>query len=96
MAEYRLSPSAQRDLDAIFDYTVSQWGLEKAVDYTLRIKSICGELAQAPEIAPRCDHYRNGYRRWNIARHTIFFRITAHGITVMRILHASMDVRRHL
>jgi toxin ParE1/3/4 len=96
MADYRLSPRAQRDLDEIFDYTVAQWGLDQAVKYTLSISSLCGELAQAPEIAPRCDHFRKGYRRWNIARHAILFRVAPHGITVVRILHASRDIRRHL
>jgi len=34
VAEFRLSPAAQVDLDGIFDYTVQQWGLEQAERYT--------------------------------------------------------------
>jgi len=34
MAEYRLSPRAQRDLDGVFDYTVTHWGLPQAMRYT--------------------------------------------------------------
>ena len=30
MPEFRLSPAAQNDLHAIFDYTVERWGLEQA------------------------------------------------------------------
>jgi plasmid stabilization system protein ParE len=41
MAEYRLSPRAQRDLDGIFDYTVTQWGLPQALRYTDLIEAAC-------------------------------------------------------
>jgi toxin ParE1/3/4 len=34
LAEYRLSPAAQRDLDDIFDHTARQWGVAQAVRYT--------------------------------------------------------------
>ena len=30
MAEYRLSPAAERDLELIWTYTVRQWGVEQA------------------------------------------------------------------
>jgi toxin ParE1/3/4 len=96
MAEARFSPRAARDLDAIFDYTVVQWGLEQAERYTDAIEAACRELAEMPGLAPRCDHYRQGYRRRAIERHAIFFRETDYGIAVVRILHGSMDVRRHL
>jgi toxin ParE1/3/4 len=34
MAEYRLSPAAERDLESIWTYTVRQWGVEQADHYT--------------------------------------------------------------
>ena len=30
MAEYRLSPAAERDLESIWKYTREEWGLEQA------------------------------------------------------------------
>ena len=45
MAEFRLAPRAQRDLDAIFDYTVSQWELAQALLYTDLIEAACAGLA---------------------------------------------------
>ena len=96
MAEFRISPRAQRDLEGIFAYSTEHWGVEQANRYNERIESVCGELADAPELAPRCDDLRKGYRRWNVSSHAIYFRVTANGIAVMRILHGSMDPRRHL
>lgn len=96
VATVRLSPAAQGDLDAIFDYTVRQWGLEQAVDYTRAMQSACTALAQAPDRSQDCDHIRPGYRRVGVGRHFIYFRVEAWGIAVIRILHQRMDPPRHL
>jgi toxin ParE1/3/4 len=53
-------------------------------------------LAEAPKSAPACDHIRPGYRRRNIKRHMIYFRITEYGIAIIRILHEQMDAPHHL
>ena len=34
MAEYRLSPAAECDLEGIWKYTRGEWGLEQAERYT--------------------------------------------------------------
>lgn len=96
MAEYRLSPRAQRDLDGIFDYTVAQWGLPQALRYTDLIESACAALAEAPQQAQSCAYIRAGYRRRSVEHHVIYLRPTPYGIAVVRILHERMDATRHL
>jgi toxin ParE1/3/4 len=96
MAEYRLTPAAERDLESIWTYTVEQWGIEQANRYTDFLTAAFAELAQSPEAAPACDYIRPGYRRRSVERHMIYFRITSYGIAVIRILHDRMDALRHL
>lgn len=96
MAEYRLTPAAERDLEAIWIYTAQQWSIEQANCYTDMLTSAFAELAQTPKMAPTCDHIRPGYRRQSVERHMIYFRITNYGIVVIRILHERMDVPLHL
>jgi len=96
MAEYRLSPRAQRDLDGVFDYTVAQWGLPQALRYTDLIEAACAELAEAPQQAQNCAQIRPGYQRRGVESHIIYFRLTSYGIAVIRILHQRMDAVRHL
>ena len=96
MAEYRLSPAAQRDLDAVFDYTVAHWGLAQAVRYAERIETACADLADAPQQGQGCASIRPGYRRRSVEQHVIYFRPTDYGIAVVRILHQRMDPARHL
>jgi toxin ParE1/3/4 len=62
MAEYRLTPAAERDLEAIWTYTVLKWGAEQANRYTDIMTAAFAELAQSPNTAPACDHIRPGYR----------------------------------
>jgi toxin ParE1/3/4 len=96
MAEYRLTPAAERDLEKIWIHTRQQWGVEQANRYTDTLLMTFAELVQSPKTAPTCEHIRPGYRRRSVERHMIYFRITAYGIAIVRILHDRMDVPRHL
>jgi toxin ParE1/3/4 len=96
MAEYRLTPAAERDLEAIWTYTSQRWGVEQANRYIDILTAAFAELAQSPKTAPACDRIRPGYRRRSVERHMIYFRITAYGIAIVRLLHDRMDASRHL
>ena len=95
MAEYRLSPAAERDLEGIWKYTHEEWGLDQAELYTDLLTAAFRGLADSPNSAPACDHIRRGYRRRNVERHMIYFRVTKYGIAIIRILHDRMDAPRH-
>jgi toxin ParE1/3/4 len=96
MPEYRLTPAAQRDLEGIWQYTRDQWGTEQAHRYADKLIAAFAELAETPKTAPACDHIRSGYRLRSVEHHVIYFRITAYGIAVVRILHTRMDAPRYL
>jgi len=96
MAEYRLTPAAERDLENIWLYTRQQWNTAQADLYIDILVNAFTELAQTPNTDPGCDHIRNGYRRLSVVRHMIYFRVTDFGITIVRILHDRMDTPRHL
>lgn len=96
MAEYRLTPAAERDLEAIWIYTLRRWGVEQANRYIDIRTAAFAELAESPKTAPACDQIRPGYRRRSVERHMIYFRITAYGIAIVRVLHDRMNALRHL
>ena len=96
MAEYRLTPAAEGDLEGIWLYTAEQWGVNQANRYIDILSATFSELAQHPNTAAACDHIRPGYRRRSVAQHMIYFRITAYGISIIRVLHDRMDLQRSL
>lgn len=90
------SPSAQNDLDAIFDYTLERWSFEQAVEYTKAIYEACTDLAEAPEKAHDVSEIRKGYRRWHIGLHSIYFTYTDVNLIVVRILSQKMQAKKWL
>lgn len=96
MAEYRLAPAAERDLENIWLYTWQQWGPEQADRYIDTLTGAFTELAQAPLSFPACDTIRPGYRRRTVERHTVYYRVADYGVAIIRILHHRMDAPRNL
>ena len=95
-AEYRLAPEAKRDLEAIWLYTLEEWGLEQANRYTDELTDVFAQLVVGPQLGTDCDHIRTGYRRRRVGRHLVYYRVTDYGIAVVRILHDRMLPTRHL
>jgi toxin ParE1/3/4 len=95
-AEYRLAPAATRDLESIWLHTVEEWGIDQAHRYIDDLTAAFDQLANSPGLGTSCDYIRKGYRRGRAGRRSIYFRITAYGIAVIRMLHDRMDAPRHL
>ncbi|MBV6388535.1 MAG: Toxin ParE1 [Nitrosomonas europaea] len=96
MAEYRLSPAAQRDLDGIFNYTFQQWGTAQAIHYIDILEAACVKLVEIPSQGQDCSYIRPGYRRRHVERHIVYYRIEPFGVAIIRILHYRQNVLRHL
>jgi toxin ParE1/3/4 len=71
MAEFRLSPAAERDLEEIWRYTRDEWGLEQAERYIDLLTTTFEVLAESPKSASACEHVRKGYRRRGVGRHIV-------------------------
>jgi len=96
MRKLVFSSSAKAEIGSIWDYTVAEWGIAKAVEYNQLIETACIGLADGTKSGTTADHIRAGYRLQHVGRHTIYFRVIGTEIEVIRILHQSMAVERHL
>jgi toxin ParE1/3/4 len=96
LPQYRISPKATDDLEAIWLFSLQTWGLKQTETYIDAITSTFDFLAANPKIGPSCDHIRTGYRRHPIRRHMIYYRLTPDGIDIMRILHDRMQAKHQL
>ena len=83
-------------MEAIWLYTLGEWGLEQANRYTDELTEAFAQLVVSPKMATPCDHIRKGYRRSRVGRHAIYFRQIDCGIVVIRVLHNRMLSTRHL
>jgi toxin ParE1/3/4 len=91
-----LSPRAQADLSDIWDYTVDRWGTNQAETYTRALWQSIEAVAANPAMGEDCSVVRPGYRKFPSGSHLLFYRLTAAGIDIVRILHERMDYERHI
>ncbi|QDP98193.1 type II toxin-antitoxin system RelE/ParE family toxin [Microlunatus elymi] len=96
MRSYRLTPAAVQDLSSIWDYTVERWDGGQAETYVNEIRAAVERLAESPDRGRACDEIREGYRRYGIGSHIIFYVVNQDSVDVVRILHQRMDPTRHL
>ena len=96
MRALRLAPKARADLDAIWGHTAAQGGIDQAEDYVRALGETMKLIAASPGIGRGIDDIRPGYFKFPAASHVIFYRKAADAVEVIRILHKSMDVERHI
>lgn len=94
---YLLTRLAEQDLLDIGRHTQREWGRAKRSAYLRRLHERMEALARHPKLGVARDDVREGYRSWPEGRHVIFYRaLSEDSILVVRVLHASMDVSRHV
>ena len=95
MASYRLAPRAEGDLENIWLYTLERWSQNQADNYYADLITAFEKLANGEKKGRSVD-IRQGYLKYSVGSHFIFYRHSDTGIDVIRVLHQSMDVERHL
>lgn len=95
MSRVTFSPAAIADIDGIWDYTAETWGVDQANHYTDDIRDTCNDLAAGNKQGRTAD-IRDGYLKYSVGKHFVFFVRTGGGIAVIRVLHQQMDTKRHL
>ena len=85
---------ATADIADIWDYTEERWGYAQAVAYDARIEAQIKRIAAGQAASRRAEEVGPGLRRALVGSHVVFFREDAAAVTVVRVLHQSMDVGR--
>ena len=89
---YALRELARADLEAIWVYTVEQWGVKQADRYLQGLFDCFEELAANPRLGKERDDVKAGYRSFPQGRHVVFYVIALTGIEVIGVVHQSADV----
>lgn len=96
MAAYRLSRKAAADLDGIHEYTIVSFGLAQARSYLTSLHERFGSLAEQPMLGRSAMRLSPKLRRHEYRSHVVFYVPEDGGVTIVRVLHRSMDAPRHL
>jgi toxin ParE1/3/4 len=101
----RVGDPASRDLAATLHWTAANFGAEQARRYKEAFIAALRELSDGPDVSGSRarDEIAPGIRTLHVARHGrrgrhfILYRSEAdRTIAILRILHDSMDLRRHI
>lgn len=93
---YELSEPADQDLEEIFDYTASEFGLEQAIDYLSGLEAVFDQLISNPELGRSRNEIMFELRSIAKASHVVFYRVLEDHIKIVRVLHGNRDVPRNL
>lgn len=92
----RISDPASRDLQAIAEYTLSEWGARQKETYLHLIKQSFKTLSRSGNIGKQRGEIAQGLYSYSIKKHVVYFRETEDEFIIIRILHGRMDIEKQL
>ena len=95
MRRLRLAHSAERELTAIWTYTLSEWGEKRANNYLAALEQAFSQLLENPSMGKARPDIARCYRALTVKKHCIFYCIATESVDVLRILHGRMDAWTH-
>lgn len=87
---------AEQDLVEIWLYTLDEWGEYQANKYLDDLDAVLRLLAEQPLICRERTELNPPVRTHHHAHHLIVYQALDDGISVVRVLHESMDVDNHM
>ncbi len=93
---FRLRPEAEQDLEKIYEYSVQEFGSERAERYIRELNDAFNKIANERNSGRNYDFVRPDLLAFNVVSHVVFFKSSSFGITILRVLHRSIDYGRHL
>ncbi|WP_179994080.1 MULTISPECIES: type II toxin-antitoxin system RelE/ParE family toxin [unclassified Acinetobacter] len=92
---YKLSNLAVDNFTAIYEYTLLNFGVAQADQYTQHLENTFHLLVSSPLIGYACVDIGEGIRRHDHHQHAIFYKKQDYGIFIIRILHQQMQPMKH-
>ncbi len=90
MSRAFLSPSARRDLLEIF-YYIREDNPPAALAFVRKLRERCDFLARFPAMGSMRDDLLPGLRCLTVRNYVLYFRASADGIEIVRVLHGARD-----
>lgn len=91
-----LAPAAKNDLKDIYQYGLRQWGQAQSESYLSTLKNQFWLLTEQPLVGTERYDLPPDTRSLPIESHTLFYRVTANRVEIIRVLHGRQDPHRHL
>ena len=91
-----IAPAAQNDLKDIYQYGLRHCGQAQSDSYLLGIKNQFWLLTEQLLMGTERPELLADIRSLPMESHTLFYRVTASKVEIIRVLHGRQDPQRHL
>ncbi|HWL95592.1 MAG TPA: type II toxin-antitoxin system RelE/ParE family toxin [Phycisphaerae bacterium] len=92
MGRLQFARLAEHDLEEIADY-IARDSRHAALSFVGRLRAACHRLADHPEMGTSRLRFKGGnLRSFSVGQYLIFYRKSADGIEVARVLHGARDL----
>jgi len=92
MVDYRLTRRADNDIEAIYEYTIGEYGLSQAKAYIAGLKQEFEKLSQSPLTYRLRDEFQPPIRISHYQSHIIIYHLDkANKVEIIRVRHARED-----
>lgn len=95
-AKYRISETAIKDLDGIWESTYLNWSKEQADRYHSLIMNEIEFISENTTSGKSMEYVKEGYFIVYVKSHMIFFKRNKGIVEIIRILHQKMDIESNL
>ncbi|MFC4363413.1 type II toxin-antitoxin system RelE/ParE family toxin [Simiduia curdlanivorans] len=89
-----IAPAVKEDLKRIYDFGLHQWGKAQSDSYLNVLKDQLWMLTEQPLMGVERPELLPHTRSLPVQSHTLFYRITATHIEIIRVLHGRQDPHR--
>jgi len=89
-------PLAEEDLIDLWIYGYKKWGIVQADNYTDSLEDKLNSLTELPKKYSLRKKLSPAVRICPHKGHIIIYTIESDSILIIRVLHKSMDIKRHL
>jgi toxin ParE1/3/4 len=97
MANYHLTHKAVEDITNIWGHTVNIWSEQQAEKYYNLLINSFTRILENPLIGIKYEEVLLGLFGYKVKKHIVFYQVLSNQeILIIRILHESMDYKRHL
>lgn len=91
MTQYRISPLAEQDLEAIGDF-IAQDNPHRALSFIAELRTQCGRIAANPKACRSRPELGTNIRSFAYGNYMIFFQENPDALCIVRVLHGAMDI----
>ena len=96
MLSLSVTPKAESDLTNVWLYTCDMWSADQAEHYLDQFAVGMNQLITYPLLGVDYTHVLSGYRRLQVEPYSVYYRVLASEVLVVRVLHEEMDAPKRV